>query len=149
MPYCGMKVDGWVTTDFGLRMFSTDRTKAISAYREFVDCDADEVPSPFDEIRPDRPHILGNDEFAARVSQQPPPLRSTRTLESLIAEGCNRHGVHPEDLESGRRSTQIARARTWIAKRAIELGLATVSKLAHFLHCDPKSIRNALRRRDI
>jgi len=144
--YCGIKVDGWVTTEFGLQMFAKDRPKAISAYREFVDCDADEVPSPFDEILPDRPHILGNDEFAARVSPRLPGTRSGRTLESLIAEGCDRFGLCREDLESDRRTAQISRARAWIAHRAIKLRIATVTKIARSTNCDPKTIRNALRR---
>jgi putative transposase len=142
--YSGLNIDRWVTTEFGLQMFAEDRSKAVVAYREFVACDANAAPSPLAEIQPDNPQILGSDEFVARVRSQSQQPASPRTLDSLIAEGCARHGLQPKDIEGHRRDLRVASARAWIAGRAIEQSVATVRQIASAMHCDPKTIRNAL-----
>lgn len=144
--YSGLSVDRWVTTEFGLRMFASDRAKAIAAYCRFLNCDPNEVPSPFDEISPDRPLILGSAAFAARVMQQAPIKKTRRTLQSLIDEGCQRHGMSRDELRSNQRSARIMQARAWVARQAIALRVASVLEIARALNCDPKSIRNALRK---
>jgi REP element-mobilizing transposase RayT/DNA-binding CsgD family transcriptional regulator len=143
--YCGVNVDQWVSTEFGLRMFANDRSKALAAYREFINCDASQVPSPLNQIHPDHPHILGSNEFAARVSNGSRQSKSTRTLDSLILESCERHHLRRDDLASGARRAEFAHARAWIARQAIALRIATISEIARALGCDPKTIRNALR----
>ena len=143
--YRGLNVDRWVTTDFALQMFAVDRAMAIKAYRQFVNCDADEVPSPFDEIHPDQPLILGGEEFVARVSQELRRSASSGALDSLIAEGCNRYGLRREAIESGRRNARVAQTRAWIAREAIARGLTTLTGIARAMNCDPKTIRKALR----
>jgi REP element-mobilizing transposase RayT len=144
--YSGLNVDRWVTTDFGLGMFASDRSRAIACYCRFVNCDASEVPSPFDEVSPHRPHILGSEAFAERVLEQKPIKQTHRTLESLFDEGCQRHGLSREELASKQRNGRIMRARAWVARQAIALRVASVVEIARALNCDPKSIRNALRK---
>jgi hypothetical protein len=144
--YCGVNVDRWVSTEFGLRMFANDRSKALAAYREFVNCDASRIPSPLDAIQRDRPHILGSDEFAAHVSNGSCKPKSSRTLDSLILESCERHHLRRDDLSSGARRAEFAHARAWIARHAVALRIATILEIARALGCDPKTIRNALRK---
>ncbi|MEJ0088091.1 MAG: transposase [Pseudomonadota bacterium] len=145
--YRGLNVDRWVATDFALQMFSADRAKAIKAYRDFVDCDADAVPSPFDAIQADCPHILGGEGFTARMTQQMQKSATNNTLDLLIAEGCKRHGMRREEVESGRRNARVAQVRAWIASEAITRGLATLTGIARAMNCDPKTIARALRLR--
>jgi REP element-mobilizing transposase RayT len=143
--YSGLNVDRWVTTEFGLRMFAEDRSKAVTAYRRFVTCDANAVTSPLDEIQPDTPQILGTEEFIARLKERRPESQLPKTLDSVITEGCGRHGLHREDIQGHRRDHRVAAARAWIAREAMALCVATVSQLARAIDCDPKTIRNALR----
>lgn len=143
--YSGINVDSWVSTDFGLRMFADNRPRALAAYRQFLNCDATQIPSPLAEIQPDRPHILGSDEFAARVTKVPGAPGARRSLDSLIAEGCERHHLSREDIRSGERRAVNAQVRAWVARHAVALGIATITEVGRALDCDPKSIRNALR----
>jgi putative transposase len=144
--YCGLNVDRWVTTDFALRMFASERSRAIAAYREFAACDAHAIASPLDEIQPDRPQILGSDEFVARMNLKSHQLPTRRSLESLIEEGCARHGLNRGDLGGDRRGAKIMDARAWIASQAIALRIASIPEVARAIRCDPKTIRKALER---
>lgn len=146
--YSGLTVDRWVTTGFGLTMFSSDRLKAIAAYQEFVACDANEIVSPLDEIQPDQPQILGGDAFVARINRQLEGATSSRTLDSLVDEGCARHGLRRDEIAGHRRDARAASARAWIARQAVSLNIATVAETARAIGCDPKTIRNAFHRQD-
>lgn len=142
--YSGDPVDDWVTTNFGWKLFSRERCGAIRAYRNFVACDAAEIPSPFADIDEDRPDILGDDAFFERVRQQVKLPPSRQTLDSLIADGCQRFGLAFHELASELRNERIVAARGWIAKRAIERRIATVSEVARVVGCTTKTIRRAL-----
>jgi putative transposase len=143
--YSGIDIDRWVTTDFALDMFAAGKAKSISAYRKFVDCDADVIPSPFDEIDPERPHILGGEAFAARMSTERRRPPAADAIESLIAEGCNRHGVVRAEVESDRRNPRVAQTRAWIATEALARGISTLTGIARAMNCDPKTVEKAIR----
>jgi putative transposase len=143
--YSGMNVDRWVTTEFALDMFATDQSKSIGAYRKFVDCDADAIPSPFDEIDPERPHILGGEEFAARMSGKMARPPTDDAIESLIVEGCKRYGVVRAEIASDRRNPRVAQTRAWIAIEALARGISTLTGIARALNCDPKTVAKAIR----
>jgi REP element-mobilizing transposase RayT len=145
--YRGLNVDRWVTTDFALRMFAVDRPKAHSAYREFVNCDLEKIPSPFDAIQPDRPHILGGEEFVERMSSALTKSPTNEALDALIAEGCQQHGLSRGDVEGDRRNVRVSQARAWIASEAVARGLATVTAVARAIRCDPKTLARAIRER--
>ena len=142
--YCGVNIDRWVTTDFALDMFAADRANAISAYRKFVDCDANSIPSPFDEIDPAHPHFLGGEPFIARMSRKIQRSAAVRALDSLIAEGCALYGLRREEIGSGRRNIRIAQTRAWIAGEAIARRISTLTGVARAMNCDPKTIAKAL-----
>jgi putative transposase len=142
--YSGQGVDGWVTTSFGLSMFSADRRKAITSYAEFVNCNADEIPSPLENLRMENPEILGSEEFCKHIHQQldlPPPAKS---FETLVDEGCAYFGLARHQLLSTMRNARVAAARAWIARRAMEGRVATMTGIARKLGCDPHTIRRAL-----
>lgn len=144
--YLGQPVDRWVTTEFGLAMFSETRTKAVAAYARFVDCNASEIPSPLENLTSENPHILGTEAFCTRIRGQldlPPP---TKCFDALIEEACLRFGLARHQLMSAMRNSRISAARAWIAQRAIEDRVASLSGAARLLGCDPKTIRRALER---
>jgi putative transposase len=142
--YIGRPMDPWATTEFALKMFSENRSKAIAAYRKFVDCNPDSVPNPFEQVRLERPEMLGSDDFCARMCKQLglPPLR--QSFDSLVDEGCAKFGLSRHLFEANRRNPEIAAARAWIARRAIEGGIASLLEVARRLHCDPKTIRRGM-----
>jgi hypothetical protein len=51
-----------------------------------------------------------------------------------------------EELASNQRKTSIMQVRAWVARQAIALRAASVLEVARALNCDPKSIRNAMRK---
>jgi putative transposase len=142
--YVGLPVDEWVSTGFGLSMFSPDSVRAVAAYRRFVNCDAFEISSPLEQMNLDQPEVLGSDAFCSRIRQQfklpPPPI----SFDSLVKEGCERFGLEQHQLLAALRNERITAARAWIARRAIESRIATVTGVARKLRCDPHTIRRAL-----
>jgi putative transposase len=144
--YVGQPGDEWVTTRFGLDMFSADRVKAIAAYLEFVGCNAFEIPSPFEDLRLESPDVLGSAAFRERIRQQFNQPSPNESFESLVEEGCARFGLGRHQLLSSLRNTRITAARAWIARRAVDRRIATVTGVARKLGCDPHTIRRALER---
>ena len=142
--YSGLNVDRWVTTEFGHRMFATERSKAVIAYQKFVTLDPDVVPSPLDALHADNPEILGSEEFIARVIAKSSVSRPPATLDALIEKGCAHHALRRNDIEGRRRDPRVSATRAWIAQQAIALKVATVGQFARAIKCDPRTIRTAL-----
>ena len=65
--YIGAGVTDWVTTEFALRMFSQDRTRAVAAYQEFLRCPLEAAWEPSTAINSSNAAVLGSDEFLATV----------------------------------------------------------------------------------
>jgi REP element-mobilizing transposase RayT len=69
--YLGESAQSWVTTDFALRMFHSDRILAVAAYRHFIDRETGRPRhSPLSECNPADRRILGSDEFAGRPGRR-------------------------------------------------------------------------------
>jgi putative transposase len=145
--YAGTRHEPWLTTDFALRMFSPERTRAIDAYLKFVNVNVDEVTSPLDGARTEPFPALGSDAFIAAVceSQQMKP-RIAVSLDDLIVEACRSFGLTRSLLVSKLRKPIISEARAWIARRAAEERTANLTTVARELGCEPKTLREAMRR---
>jgi putative transposase len=84
--YLGTESIAWLTTTFGLSLFSTDLARARRAYRQFIlQSSADEL-NPEEQSHPDDPRILGTDAFIASIplalqTSQPPDARSARSVD--------------------------------------------------------------------
>jgi putative transposase len=143
--YLGFAVDPWVTTEFALRMFADSPGRARARYREFLDCEVGALKSPLDEARGEGGQFLGSDEFIQRVS---PPARCVTgiTLGAIIEAACAEFGMDRTRLGAVSRSTLIARVRARVAARALDLGVASLSKVAREVGCDRKTLRDAMRR---
>jgi hypothetical protein len=143
--YAGLATpEPWLTTSFALVLFAADRMRAHAAYRRFIELPQD---VEFDEsllvsradplesaAQPNKPRI------AALV-----PAR--QTLESLIAEGCERFGIAEAHLSSPSREACVVQARAWIAQEALARRIATLSAVARALGRDRSTLRFAMRQR--
>jgi putative transposase len=144
--YMGAPVDPWVTTQFALDMLSPDRNRAMDLYREFVTCDPQVLRSPFDELRKDCPFVLGSDEFVAKMACGTDVTRRRQALEELVVEASRRFRVPQDSLRVRVRNPRVALARAWVAIKARERKLGSLSAVARMLKCDPKALRHAIER---
>jgi putative transposase len=144
--YLGLRHEPWVTTQFALSMFSTDRDAAVEAYRRFVkeDVSSPSRTSPLVQRNPNDKRIMGSDDFAARVLGAAWRPRSRRTLDELIDEACARFSVSTFDLSSPKRRRDLVIARAWVGRQAIAGRIASLSAVARKLNRDESSLRHAL-----
>jgi putative transposase len=144
--YVGRRDEPWVTTDFALSMFHSDRARAIVAYRRFV---AEEIgqkrsPSPLSECNTNDRRILGSDEFAGRVLGSSWKPRSRKTLEQLVTEACLKFSVSDADLCSSSRRKLLVTARAWIVRESVAGRICSIAAVARRLNRDESTIRHAL-----
>lgn len=143
--YLGTESIAWLTTDFGLSLFSNRPDRARHAYAQFV-LQGDDIHDLEQESHPDDPRILGSDDFIARI---PPPRyrpRTALTLEQLAASTAEAHHISVELLRSRSRARTLTAARIELTHRAIELHVATLSEVARFLLREPSALSQLLAR---
>lgn len=145
--FLGAESISWLTTDFGLSLFSADLTQARAAYKRFIlepregdDADLEEA-SLSDDSR-----ILGTDQFVARIPSTPYKPRSTLTLDQLAETLCAEHHISAELLRSPSRARRLASVRATFSAQAIEQGIATLCEIARFLGRDSSSLGRLLAR---
>jgi REP element-mobilizing transposase RayT len=145
--YLGTRTEPWVTTDFVLAMLHSERSRAVAAYRRFVDREESITDECLlDHCNPGDPRVLGDDQFVARLhgnSWQPP---SQKTLDDLIGEACDLFAVQPEVLQASGRERHPAKARAWIAHQAVSLRIATLSDVARRFGRTEGALRQGARR---
>ena len=142
--YVGARTDSWVTTDFALAMFSSDRQKAVAAYRAFVE-EAQEKPWEPEQAMASGKAILGTDDFIARVTRDSAPTTRHQTIPDLIDEAVRRFGVEKELLTSPRRDALVVQVRAWIGRQAAKRGIATLAAVARELGRTEGALRYAIR----
>lgn len=147
--YVGSRHESWVTTDFALAMFHTDRARAIDAYQRFVsealrNC---AVRSPLEDLNPNDMRILGGDNFTRRMLGKDWRAKAPKSLDQLAHEACAHFGVTMAQLKSSSRVAQLIAARAWITHEAVTAGIASISAVARHLERDESSLRRALRKR--
>jgi REP element-mobilizing transposase RayT len=140
--YTGARREAWVTTDFALQLFSADRSRAVTAYRRFVDSPPDEALCARIEEGQD---LLGDDEFTASVSREALPGRRRQTLVELIDEACRRFEFGPDRLQSPARDPYAMRVRAWIAHQARVRGIAVGAVVARALGRTEATLRHAIK----
>jgi REP element-mobilizing transposase RayT len=145
--YLGTRNQEWVTTDFALRLFGPDREVARSRYREFTRLPGEDRWGT-GSLRPSEQdcHVLGGDEFVARVRQRSRGVVRHRSLESVIDECSRRFGLSRAVLASACRNRRLSEARVWLAREAVESGTTTISAIARELGRGEAAIRRLLQR---
>ena len=141
--YVGARAEPWVTTDFALSLFASDRGRAIAAYRNFVDSPCGDSITPQLETRN---LVIGSEKFIAQIQQDLPPRRDDRQLVALIDEACRRFEVDAAMLNSPVRSGHLTRVRAWIAHQAQHRGIATCAAVARALGRTEGALRHSIKK---
>lgn len=146
--FLGAELIPWLTTNFGLSLFSNDLERARTAYGRFIqepggddDVDLDQQVHPADR------RILGADDFIARIPLASPKPHSAQTLQQLAESICTDNGISVELVRSPSRIRSLASIRAAICAQAIERHTATLSEVARFLHRDPSALMRLVGRR--
>jgi REP element-mobilizing transposase RayT len=134
--YLGLEVLPWVTIDFGLSLFGKSIDVARLKYREVInDIAISERTSP-SLLPSDDPRVIGTDRFLASL---PPPRiqpRSRLSLLELAMQVCEARGITLVSLQSPSKSRGLSDARAEVARRSVELRVATLRAVARFLNRD-------------
>jgi putative transposase len=145
--YLGTQRLPWLTTDFGLSLFSTDPDEARSLYARFIsepngdkDVIAAREPSIGDQ------HPLGTGKHAHEILVDRCKPRSRLTLEDLGERICQEHHISIERMRSPSRARDLTPIRVGFITQAVELRVATLSEVARFLQRDPSALTKLLAR---
>lgn len=143
--YIGRRSEPWVTTDFSLSMFHTERQQAMDAYLRFMSQDPFQIDSPLQDRNPKDARILGSDTFASKLLGNAWRPGSSKTLDQLIDEACLQFSISRQTLLSTSRQRQLSYARAWIAYQAITLRIASLSRVAALLGRDESTLRESVK----
>jgi hypothetical protein len=148
--YLGTVAVPWITTDFGLSLFSADPSRARAAYVRFISLDA---ADPDGRARPDwefatEPKALPLGEVSLPKDPAMASLRNhgALSLEELANRICPAHHISPDRLRSPSRARDLTSVRVDFITQAINLRIATLTELARFLHRDPSALTKPLAR---
>lgn len=145
LAYAGQAVrEPWLSTDFILRMFASDRAGACAAYRQFV-AEGDPAWRPDDEPTALEIALLPQPGTVVMPRYQA-PVANPQTLDSLLAEACTLFGIEIGDLRSARRDENAVCARGWVGREAVDRRIANLSEVARTLGRDRATLRYAIRR---
>jgi putative transposase len=144
--YMGFRDEPWVTTDFALSLLSKERTRAIRAYKGFIELAlrAKNFASPLDQPNPGDRRVLGDDDFARRTLGVHWKPRSRKSLDDLIAEACKHFLVTETLLQSNSRKEVLVEARAWVAQQAITESIAPLTAVARRFNRDESTLRYLL-----
>lgn len=144
--YVGTRTEPWVTTDFVLREFSSERARAVQAYRDFVRAEpatdfGAELGKSFDRVG-----ILGSEDFKRRAQDAAPVLRQRQDLAGLIEEASLRFGFDATTLGSPVRDHYLTKVRAWIAHQAVKRRVAPLAEVARSVGRNEATLREAMRK---
>lgn len=143
--YLGLDAVPWVTSDFGLSLFSADLAAAREAYQHFMtqSCDTDIEAA----VHPKDARILGDDHFISKIPLICQPPRSNMTLDELAANLCQEHhGMDVEFIRSSSRARCLTPIRLALLQQALQLRVATLTEVANFLNRDPSALAKLFNR---
>lgn len=147
--YLGTESISWLTTDFGLSMFSTDLARARTAYEQFVLTASDEDENLENESHPEDSRILGSDQFISKIPFVPYKPRSPLTLEQLATSLCEQHNVGIALIRSRSSARDLTPIRLHILRLAIDQRVASLTEVARFLNRDPSTLCKLMLRRPL
>jgi putative transposase len=146
--YLGIETMPWLTTEFGLGLFGKTIDAARCKYKAIVDdMSVTEATAP-GLLASEDPRIIGTDRFLAAL---PPPRikpRSMLSLSELAMQIGTAHGLSLELLKSASKQRAFSRARSELARRALDERVASLSDVARFLGRSPTTISRLAARRE-
>lgn len=148
--YLGQRLQGWVTTDFALRLFADRRDVARAQYCRFMATPGEDAWG-LGRLKPndEEGQILGSDDFVARLGRHPVSLAAPNKLDELFAECEHKFGISRSLLASPSRARSLSTARAWLAQQAVASRAATISALARRLRRSEVAVRRLMRRHAI
>ncbi len=147
--FLGAESISWLTTGFGLSLFSDDLVQARIAYERFVLEPREEADEDLDlKAHPGDSRILGTDQFIADIPLVSRKPHSPLTLEQFAESLCAQHHINADLLRSPSRTRYLASIRVAFSIQAIERRVATLCEIARFLNRDPSSLTKLLGRHE-
>jgi REP element-mobilizing transposase RayT len=145
--YLGQPRPSWLCCDFALQLLGADACETRARYQAFMN-DAEECRWGQGPLQPhaERPDILGDDDFVARLGGDTWQPGQRRSLEDLLSDCCERFRVTPDALTSPSRSHHLARARAWLGHRVVAERAGSVSALARKLGRSEAALRQVMAR---
>ncbi len=137
--YLGEETLPWLTTDFGLALFSKELLEARAAYAGFLNLPATDDRLE-EESHPKDRRVLGSDRFINSIPFVPYKPRSPLTLEQLVDRICSQHQVTTLVVRSRSAKRVLTPVRVDILRQAIDLRVATLTEVATFLNRDPSTL---------
>lgn len=146
--FLGVESISWLTTEFGLSLFSENIPQARIAYERFILAPRDDDDDLEQRSHPDDSRVLGTDKFVSSIPVVPYKSRCALTLEQFAGILCSEHGVSAELLRSPSRARHLASIRVAFSVQAMERRIATLCQIARFLNRDPSSLTKLLARHE-
>ena len=144
--YLGAEVLTWLTCDWTLGLFSSDSTKARTAYAAFVNDGLAEERRPEFHSGSSDGRILGDDHFAEdvlhRTNEDLPPAHIPDILQAV----SNLYGLTPEELRAPGKFRPASEARALAALYVREAPKLSLSELGRYLNRDVAALSQAARR---
>ena len=137
--YLGIEKLNWLTTDFGLGLFSNDLPKAQAAYARFLDVPPGDSDLE-EESHPKDRRVLGSDRFINSIPLEPYKPRSPLTLEQLAESICMQSDISTQLVRSRSSAHSLTSVRVQILKQALDQRIATLTEVAKFLDRDPSTL---------
>ena len=144
--YLGVESIPWLTTEFGLSMFSSLVGSARKAYESFVLEYVGDDETLSDIEHPDDSRVIGTDAF---VSSLPAPTRrheAALSLEQIAEAVCAEFGVSVALLRSKSAARHLTPIRMHVLHRAVYERIATLSEVARFLNRSPSTFARLYKR---
>jgi hypothetical protein len=142
--YLGLDTATWVTSDFGLSLFSNDVVHARKAYQHFMARECDTTIE--NAVNPQDTRLIGDDRFIRTIPVIRQPPRGTMTLDQLATRLCREAALNVEIIRSSSCARQLTPVRLTLLQQALELRIATLTEVANFLNRDPSALSKMLKR---
>jgi REP element-mobilizing transposase RayT len=142
--YAGQRAEPWLTSGFVLAMLDPDLMRARWRYLQFMNLPAAADPT----TAPTEPPATGPGGVAglSRGNKETGICQHRQTLHEIIDEAAARFDIAPAMLMAPTRARAANQARCWIARTALERGVASISATARAMGRDESSLRKALDR---
>lgn len=137
--YLGAESIPWLTTTFGLSMFSSNLGSARKAYEAFVLEYVGEYVTLGDIEHPDDSRVIGSDEFVSSLREPARPPKTALSLEQIAEAVCAEFEISVELLRSKSAARYLTPIRLHVLHRAVHERIATLSEVARFLNRSPST----------
>jgi putative transposase len=135
--YMGYEYFSWLTCDWVLSQFSSDREKAINQFQQFMYLEIQsELYQSFEVGNQKGAAILANDYFLENLQFPKENNEILLDLKGVVESICSYYEVYESSLCGASRARSYARIRAIIAWLAQSLGICTLTAVAKYFNRD-------------